>query len=278
MIHYLCDTSWILYRGFFSCSKVWSEYPEIHFLCKRIESLLTRKDSDLFLCLDGASHKGRRILGESYKKDRNKEMHRSVYEALPTFVSLLHNDKIKVCYNNNYESDEIIYTLSKTLDGRKKIISGDKDIFQALSNDVVIDNGKNLIITEESYKFEYSDKFFEIEPNKLPIFRAITGDISDTLYPPVARFPKKLAAYIVKQLDYNGECPSIYQLNYVKDFLKDSEKKWVDKLIAAYDKFKVNFDIMKLNIIEDNLTCDYDREQVIISDFLKLKIERLNTL
>jgi DNA polymerase-1 len=278
MIHYLCDTSWILYRGFFSCSKVWPEYPEIHFLCKKIESLLTRKDSDLYLCLDGANTKGRRILGESYKKDRNKEMHRSVYEALPTFVSLLHNDKIKVCYNNNYESDEIIYTLSKTLDGRKKIISGDKDIFQALSSDVVIDNGKNLIITEESYKFEYSDKFFEIEPNKLPIFRAITGDISDTLYPPVARFPKKLAAYIVELLDYNGECPSIYQLCNVESLLKDSDKKWLNKLIDAYDKFSTNFNIMKLNVIEDNFNIKYDRELVTISDFLKSKIERLNTL
>jgi 5'-3' exonuclease len=278
MIHYLCDTSWLLYRGYYALSHIYEEYPEIHFLCKKIESLLARQDGCVYLCLDGYSTKGRRLLGEKYKHNRCRDGQRSVYEALSSFVHLLHNDRIKIYFNNDYESDEIIFTLSRTLEGRKKIISGDKDILQSLKLDTVIDNGTDHVVTEESYKFEYADKFFEIEPAKLPIFRAIVGDVSDTLFPPVARFPRKLAANIVTSLDYSGDCPSVYQLNYVKESLKDSEKKWVDKLVAAYDKFKVNFDIMKLNVIEDNLTCDYDREQVAISDFLKSKIERLNIL
>lgn len=278
MIHYLCDTSWLLYRGYYALSHVYEEYPEIHFLCKKIESLLVRKDAFVCLCLDGRDTKGRRLLGEAYKGNRGREGQRSVYEALSSFVHLLHNDRIKIYFNNSYESDEVIFTLSRTLDGRKKIISGDKDILQSLKSDTVIDNGSDRVVTEESYKFEYADKFFEIEPEKLPIFRAIAGDASDTLYPPVARFPRKLAANIVNILDYSGECPTVYQLNCIKESLKDSEKKWVDKLIAAYDKFKVNFDIMKLNVIEDDICCEYDRNQITLSDFLKSKIERLNTL
>lgn len=278
MIHYLCDTSWLLYRGYYALSHVYEEYPEIHFLCKKIESLLARKDASVCLCLDGRDTKGRQLLGEAYKSNRGREGQRSVYEALSSFVHLLHNDRIKIYFNNSYESDEVIFTLSRTLDGRKKIISGDKDILQSLKSDTVIDNGSDRVVTEESYKFEYADKFFEIEPEKLPIFRAIAGDASDTLYPPVARFPRKLAANIVNILDYSGECPTVYQLNCIKESLKDSEKKWVDKLIAAYDKFKVNFDIMKLNVIEDDICCEYDRDQVVISDFLKSKIERLNAL
>lgn len=275
MIHYLCDTSWLLYRGYYSLSCIYEEYPEIHFLCKKIESLLSRKEATIHLALDGYATKGRRLLGEAYKGNRCRSGERSVYEALPTFVSMIHNERIKIYYNVNYESDEILFTLSRILDGRKKIISGDKDILQSLKQDVVIDNGSNRVITEESYKFEYADQFFEIEPIKLPIFRAITGDASDTLYPPVARFPRKLAAHIVNSLDYSGECPT---LNNIKESLKDSEKKWVDKLIAAYDKFKVNFDIMKLNVIEDDIRCEYDRDRVALSDFLRSKIERLNTL
>ena len=230
MIHYLCDTSWLLYRGYYSCSKIWTEYPEIHFLCKKIESLLSRKEATIHLALDGYVTKGKRLLGEAYKGNRCRNGERSVYEALPTFVSMIHNERIKIYYNVNYESDEILFTLSRILDGRKKIISGDKDILQSLKQDVVIDNGSSRVITEESYKFEYADQFFEIEPIKLPIFRAITGDASDTLYPPVARFPRKLAAHIVNMLDYSGECPSIYQLNCAKESLKDSEKKWTSLL------------------------------------------------
>ena len=52
----------------------------------------------------------------------------------------------------------------------------------------------------------------------------------------------------------------------------------MDKLITAYDKFSINFDIMKLNIIEDDLNCEYYKDSITISDFLRSKIERLNTL
>ena len=280
MIHYLCDTSWLLYRGYYSCSKIWEEYPEIHFLCKKIESLLTRKDAFIHLALDGCNTKGRRLLGENYKSNRCRDGERSVYEALSTFIKVLHNDRIKIYYNTNYESDEILFTLSRTLEGRKKIISGDKDILQALKQDTVIDNGSNRIITEESYKFEYADKFFEIDPEKLPIFRAIAGDASDTLKPPVARFPRKLAARIVKELDYSGECPTVAQLNNLiaSDNYKESETNWIRKLISAYDSFKLNFEIMKLNVISQPLNENYNYPEVEFSDFLKSKIDHLNTL
>lgn len=269
----------MLYRGFYACSKIWEEYPEIHFLCKKIECLLSQHNAICYLCLDGRTPKGRRLLGESYKANRHTNCERSVYEALPIFVHLLNNERIKIYYNQNYESDEIIFTLSRTLqDGRKKIISGDKDILQALTKDVVIDNGSNFTITEESYKLEYSDKFFGIAPDKLPIFRAIIGDPSDTLYPPVARFPKKLAAKLINEFNYKNVFPTIEELNLTKDSLSESEKKWVDKLVISYDKFSVNYDIMKLNVITDSLNNEYSLSQVNISEFLKNKILRLNLL
>lgn len=278
MVHYLIDTSWCLYRGYFSCSKVWADYPELHFLCKKLESLLSRKDAICYVCLDGRYTKGKKLLGDGYKAGRRAEGSYNVYKGLASFVKLLNNDRIKVLYNKNYESDEIIYTLSRTLEGRKKIISGDKDLLQALTRDVIIDNGKDLVITEESYKFDYADTFFEIDPKRLPIFRAIAGDASDTLKPPVSRFPRKLAAKIVKDIDYNGNVPTVEQLQSISTSYSDTEKKWVNKLIEAYKPFSINFDIMKLNVIKDNLNENYDFQLVELSDFLTSKILRLNTL
>lgn len=277
-IHYLVDTSWVLYRGYHSLQHVWSDFPELHFLVKKIESLLARKDAVCHLVLDGYNTKGRRILGEAYKQGRHPEGSYNVFAGLSSFLKILNNDRIKVYYNKDYESDEIIFTLSRTLtDGRKKIISGDKDILQALKEDTVIENGSNLVVTEESYKYEYAEKFFEVEPIKLPLFRAICGDSSDKLKPPVARFPKKLAAKIVKSLPYDGDVPSIEELKSVSD-ISSSEKKWVSRLIEAYEPFSINFDIMKLNVITDNLNCKYDYTDEVLSDFLKSKIEHLNAL
>lgn len=279
MINYLVDVSWLLYRGYFATSNVYNEYAELHFLSKKIASLLSRKDCIVCLCLDGKYPKGRRILGEQYKANRNNSNNYNVYKGLGSFISLLHNDRIKVYYNENYESDELIYTLSRTLEGRKKILSGDKDLLQSLNKDTVIESFKGLITTEDSYKDEYADKFFEVEPNRLPIFRAIVGDQSDTLKPPVSRFPKKLAAKIAKDVEYNGNCPTIKQLNLISNNYIDSEKKWIIKLIENYNSFSTNFDIMKLNVITDDLVNNqYNYPEVELGDFLKSKILKLNTL
>lgn len=281
-IHYLIDVSWMLYRGYYACARIWDEYPEIHFLTKKVESWLTRKDTIVHLCLDGFNTKGKRLLGEQYKAGRHQDgvATYNVYKGLPTFVSLLNNDRIKIYYNNDYESDELIFTLSRTLDGRKRILSGDKDLLQSLKSDVVIESSKGLITTEDTYKYEYADKFFGITPERLPVFRAIAGDPSDNLKPPVIRFPRKLAAKIVCDIEYGGCCPTIEQLNVLKESCEysDSESKWIEKLIDSYNLFKTNFDVMKLNVITECISNTYRTSDVDFSDFLKNKILKLNTL
>lgn len=275
--HYLIDVSWILYRGYYALSHLY-QYPEIHFLSKKLESLLSNKSATIHLCLDGHYTKGKKLLGENYKAGRHQENSYNVYAGLSTFVNLLHNDRVKVYYNAELESDEIIFTLSKTLDGRKKILSGDKDIFQALDKDVVIDNGNNFAITEESYKLEYADKFFGITPIKLPLYRAIVGDASDTLKPPVSRFPHKLAAKLVNEFDYLGKLFTVEDLKSLSKDYSSSEKKWVDKLIDNYLALTLNFDVMKLNVVSIPLHESYNYTQVEFDDFLKNKVLKLNTL
>ena len=279
-IHYLIDVSWMLHRGYYALSHVYEEYPEIHFLVKKIESWLVRKDAILHLCLDGFNPRGRQILGEQYKAGRHQQDHYNVYTGLSTFVNLLNNDRIKLYYNNDYESDELIFTLSRTLDGRKRILSGDKDLLQSLKSDVIIESVKGLITTEDTYKYEYADKLFGVIPERLPVFRAIAGDQSDNLKPPVVRFPRKLAAKIVTDIDYNGECPTIDELRSLKqlDTYSDSELKWIEKLIDNYNLFKTNFDVMKLNVITECIYNKYHTNDVEFSEFLKNKILKLNLL
>lgn len=278
MINYLLDVSWLLYKGYFSSNSIWEDNPELHFLVRKLESLLQRKDAIVHLCIDGFNTKGKRLLGESYKAGRHQEGAYNVYQGLASFLKLLNNDRIKTYYNKDLESDEIIFTLSRKLNGRKKIISGDKDIFQALCDDVVIDCGGSFVITTESYKLEYADKFFSIEPIRLPIYRAIVGDASDTLKPPVPRFPHKLAAKIAKELDYNGEIPSIECIKAISNSCKESELRWLDKLYEAYDKFSTNFEIMKLNVVDVPLHEQYNYNEIELSEFLKSKIDKLNSI
>ena len=276
--HYLLDVSWLLYRGYFAFSKIYSEFPELHFLVKKLESILSsNKENIIHMCCDGYNPKGRRLLGSEYKANRHQEGSYDVYTGLSSFINLLRNDRVKIYYNKDYESDELIFTLSRLLEGRKKILSGDKDLLQALKSDTVIDSGKSFLITEASYKIDYADQFLEVDPIRLPIFRAIRGDVSDTLKPPVARFPKKVAAKIASSIDYDGDTPSVDELLSLSN-LSANEKKWLDRLVDSYELFKINFDIMKLNVISSSINEKYERSECELSDFLKTKIQRINSL
>ena len=130
-MHIIIDTTWVLYRGYFSSKHIWEHFPELHFFCKLLNSYLSNKDNIIHLCIDGWNTKGKILLNDNYKAGRKKEDSYNVYTGLSTFVSLLDNNRIKIYYNKDYEADEIIYTLSHTLGGKKKILSADKDLLQA---------------------------------------------------------------------------------------------------------------------------------------------------
>ena len=80
-------------------------------------------------------------------------------------------------------------------------------------------------------------------------------------------------------INYNGNLFSIEDIRSLSSDYTSSDKKWIDKLICSYESLKLNFDIMKLNVITDNITDnEYDFPIVEFSDFLKSKILKLNTL
>lgn len=273
-MNYLLDVSYILYRGYYTFKNSEYTYPEIFALVKKIESLLSSKDSIIYLCLDGRNTKGKALIKEEYKKGREHTY--NVYEALPEFIELISNFKrVKVAFNNNLEADEIMFSLSRQLKDKCRIVSGDKDLIQSLNESTSIETGKGDILTIKSY-YLIDNKFFDVSPERLPIYRAIVGDTSDNLKPPVPRFPHKLASEISKCISYNGNTPEKGDLEAL-EFLNDKDKSWIDKLILSYDKFKTNFEIMKLNTIplEELFNPYFTTDKRCLSEELKFKIAML---
>ena len=77
---------------------------------------------------------------------------------------------------------------------------------------------------------------------------------------------------------YDGDLPTINEIKNACEFSK-TEQKWIDKLVESYKYFSMNFDVMKLNVTTDELVGNkYNYKEVEFSDFLKSKIEKLNTL
>ena len=251
MFSFLIDTSNLLYRGYYSYPN--SLYGEVLFALTTIQKLLKdNPGSPVYLCLDGA-RKGD-SLNTEYKANRDHGGI-NVYRYLPQLVYLVKDlTHVHIAYNPSLEADEVIFSLTRILDGKKVIISTDNDLLQSLREDTEILR-KGIAINESYYKEEMFAKFHAVSPSRLPIYRAIVGDASDNLKPPVPRFPKELAASLAESIPYTGECPSKESFeDFARTLFDDASVSKLSKLyalIAQYDSFKTNFMIMKLDVYQD---------------------------
>lgn len=260
----LIDTSNILYRGYYS----FPNHPcgEVFYLLTTIRSFLNQCNTHVYLCLDGKP-KGKQI-NEEYKANRNHgEI--SVYRYLPQLVYMLSPlHRVHIKYNPNLEADEVIFSLTRILEGNKLIVSTDNDLLQSLKEDTEIQR-QDKIINEQYYREEMIQKFHSVTPSRLPIYRAIVGDTSDNLKAPVARFPKELAALISERILYDGYVPTkegLQDLFLSFDNLTQSKTEKLNLLLENYNMFKSNFEIMKLDVHED-LDYPYLKENPIIPNF-----------
>lgn len=264
MHHILIDTSNLLYRGYYS----FPNHPcgEVLFTLTTIRFYLIQPNIQVYLCLDGKP-KGK-IINEDYKANRNHgEI--SVYRYLSQLVYMIQPlHRVFIKYNPNLEADEVIFSLTRLLEGEKLIVSTDNDLLQSLKEDTEIKR-KDKTINEQYYREKMYQKFHSVTPSRLPIYRAIVGDISDNLKPPVSRFSKELASFIAENIEYNGEAPTVVQFNeLINEFgdLTTSKRDKINKLIENYKMFKSNFDIMKLNVYTD-LDYPYLRCDPVIPSF-----------
>lgn len=249
MNNILIDVSNYLYIGYYAYST--RICGEVFYLLTIINSFLYGSNNHIYLCLDGTP-KGKR-LSKDYKSNRDHGKI-NVYRYLPQLVYLLQNlHRVHISYNPNLEADEVIFSLTRILEGNKLILSRDNDLLQALRDDTEIQH-KGKIINEQYYLKEMFQKFHSVTPSRLPVYRAIVGDSSDNLKPIVPRFPKDLAAYIAENIPYDGTAPTKEQMDVFIDSipkLTKSKKEKLASLLENYSTFSINFEIMKLNVHTD---------------------------
>lgn len=246
-MNHLLDVSNILHRGLYG---IGGEYGCILFLLNLMERIV-RSDgaAQIHLCLDGKPIKSKALCKE-YKANREHTV--SAYTNLPSLLGYLKEfPRVKVYYNSTVEADDLIFTLARDLPCAI-IHSADNDLFQCIDDDTVVDTGTGVVTHENLYTTEkYVKKFCLVEPRKLALYRAIVGDASDNLKPPVARFPHILAAKLVHRID-GEELPEQlwWQEIAASPDLSEKERVWVGRLHTEYNNLHVNFHIMKLRVCE----------------------------
>ena len=113
----------------------------------------------------------------TYKSTRNQERNKSVYDSMDPIVNIVTSLGIRNIYPGKLEADDVISWLSKSIPGKKVIVSVDNDFAQLVSPDVSFFNPiKKVIINVDNFS-----EHFGLTPKEYVYYKAIAGDKSDNI-------------------------------------------------------------------------------------------------
>jgi len=152
----------------------------------------------------------RHELYEDYKGTRAKmpDDLRSQVERMREIVDVLNIPRLEM---ENYEADDVLGSVARWAAEEQglavKIITGDKDLLQLVTDQVVVNLAGSRLSDAKDYFPEDVEKKLGVRPEKVVDLKALCGDTSDNI-PGVKGIGEKTA---VKLLDEFGSLDSIYE-------------------------------------------------------------------
>jgi len=113
----------------------------------------------------------------SYKGARDQDRNKEVYASVDEIVKLTDLIGIKNIFPGHLEADDVIAYLSKNLDGKKIIISVDRDFIQLVNEKVSFYSPvKKIVLDINNFQKEH-----DMTPVEYLFYKAIIGDSSDNI-------------------------------------------------------------------------------------------------
>lgn len=188
----------------------------------------------------------------TYKGTRDKERNVEVYSAIPSIARVCETLGIKIMQPYRLEADDVISWLCNTLEGKKIIVSVDKDFLQLVNENVTHYNPIKKFNTT-NINFESS---IGMSPKEFLYYKAIVGDISDNIsgvegYGPVKgmKLAKAFARNEEKVIDpfrvIVENNLKLVDLNYGYNLYPEEIKSYKEQYLNISTNTKVNFDSFK---------------------------------
>jgi DNA polymerase-1 len=237
---YLIDGSGYIFRAFYAIQRLSTKsgFPTnalYGFLRMILKTLADANSNKIAIVFDAGRKTFRNDLYPAYKANR-VECPPELAEQMPYFRELSRALGLPVLECPGYEADDIIATLTSKLVSRGervKIISGDKDLMQLVSDHVEIWD----TMKDSHYgPAQVVDKF-GVPPEQVTEILALTGDSSDNV-PGVDGVGPKTATQLIQK--YGSVEAVIANLDAIKD---DSEirnrKKIVESISSSLDLLRL---------------------------------------
>lgn len=198
----LIDGNSVIYRAFYNVPPLTAggvPTGVIHVFLSVLEKLRKNPEiSDIIIIFDAKGKNRRHEMFESYKATR-QAMPEDLIIQLNILKEMLPFTGYPVYCIEGYEADDVINTLSQTINNRVWIVTKDKDLHQLVNDKVQIyDYQKDEVIDREKVYEK-----FGLYPESIPDMLALMGDSSDNI-PGIAGIGPKTAKTLLdkyKSLD-----------------------------------------------------------------------------
>lgn len=201
----LIDGNSIAYRAFFALPLLNNDkgvhtnaiYGFTMILMKILED---EKPSHMLVAFDAGKTTFRHKTFQEYKGGRQKTPP-ELSEQFPFIRELLDAYQVSRYELENYEADDIIGTLSRQAekDGYEvKVISGDKDLTQLVTNNITVDITRKGITDVDSYTPTFVQEKYGLIPEQIIDMKGLMGDTSDNI-PGVPGVGEKTAIKLLKE-------------------------------------------------------------------------------
>lgn len=224
-------------------------YGFISMLYKAINDF---KPEYLASCFDTPKKTFRNKLFEKYQIHRPK-IEDDFIVQIPLVKKALDEGGIYRLEKDGYEADDLIGTITKIFTENKFriiILTGDKDIFQLIKENVFVASPQFGLTNIKIFDRSEVEKKLNIQPKNIVDYKALSGDPSDN-YPGAKGIGPKTAAKLISQY---GNIENIYQnLDKIQSekiritLQKEKENVYLSKKLATIlQDVEINLDIEKL--------------------------------
>ncbi len=275
----LIDGNSILYRAFFALplltnSKGVYTNAVYGFAQMLLKVLDQEKPTHILVAFDASRHTFRHDKFADYKGGRQKTPP-ELSEQIPYVHELLDAFQIPRYELERYEADDIIGTLSKQAEDhgwQVKIISGDKDLLQLVSDSVTVSLTRKGITETENYDPDFLKEKYGIGPEQMIDMKSLMGDPSDNI-PGVPGVGEKTALKLLKQF---GTLENI--LNSIEEI---SGKKLKENLESNRDLAMISKELVTIDrespveITLQEISCQERDDEAIVRLFSELEFKSL---
>lgn len=255
----LIDGNSVIYRAFYNVPPLTAggvPTGVIHVFLSVLEKLRKNPEiSDIIIIFDAKGKNRRHEMFESYKATR-QAMPEDLIIQLNILKEMLPFTGYPVYCIEGYEADDVINTLSQTINNRVWIVTKDKDLHQLVNDKVQIyDYQKDEVIDREKVYEK-----FGLYPESIPDMLALMGDSSDNI-PGIAGIGPKTAKTLLDEYK---------SLDNIFENAGNLKGKIKEKIMQGKESAYISRELVKLFFIENIQGFHIERDEEKLKYYYEL--------